>query len=193
MYVDVRLDPGGRVFPLAGLGVGEARRPERGDEYGRRGDFPGRRIGDVDPDAGVVDEELLAGPVLLAHDHIELPAPRAVEITEARAAVAALGMRFAVFLPEQLKGHPPLLERRVDRLAVRLRSPARLLGRRIQPRLEGGVVKRLGQRPAEPGRLCPRHDVVHGGGAHPAAGRRRSQRAPHAQAQSQNLPCVAHR
>src|SRR5207247_5974310 len=53
---------------------------------------PARRgVDDVDAAARVVDEELLAGAVFLAHDEIELAAPPPVEITEARVAVAELG------------------------------------------------------------------------------------------------------
>ena len=61
---------------------------------------PARRgVDDVDAAARVVDEELLAGAVFLAHDEIELAAPPPVEITEARVAVAELGDALTVLLP----------------------------------------------------------------------------------------------
>src|SRR5438477_92585 len=90
-----------------------------GDEDRRLGDRARLRIDDVDAAARVVDEELLAGAVLLAHDEIELTPPRAVEITEARVPVATLGMGLAVLLPEQLERDSPSLELVVERREVR--------------------------------------------------------------------------
>src|SRR2546427_2385280 len=101
--VDVRGDPRAQILSFTRLGIRKARRPERGDEDRRLGDRARLRIDDVDAAARVVDEELLAGTVLLAHDEIELTPPRAVEITEARVPVATLGMALAVLLPEQLE------------------------------------------------------------------------------------------
>ena len=49
------------------LGVGEVRGAEHADENLRLADLAGRRVDDCDPLAGIVDERLLAGDVMLAH------------------------------------------------------------------------------------------------------------------------------
>ena len=53
--------------------------------------------------AGPVDEELLAGPVGLAHDHVDPADVGAVVLAEVGVAVA-VGVIAAVLLPEELQG-----------------------------------------------------------------------------------------
>ena len=53
---------------------------------------------------GVVDEQLLADAVLLAHHHIQLALPGPVVVTEP-AVLIALRVHQPVFLPEQCQGH----------------------------------------------------------------------------------------
>lgn len=92
--------------------------------------------------SGVVDEQRLAGAVVLPHDHIDLARPRAVVLTEP-AVVKALRMRGLVLLPEQEERHALALElamhvRPVGQ-ATALRRQCRL--RRIQRTFQRGVVK----------------------------------------------------
>src|SRR5439155_1227341 len=175
--VDVRGEPRAQILSFTRLGIRKARRPERGDEDRRLGDRARLRIDDVDAAARVVDEELLAGTVLLAHDEIELTPPRAVEITEARVPVATLGMALAVLLPEQLERDPTSLELAVERREVREWSAVAPLRRRVEPRLQGRVVQLRGQGPAEAGCAGARDNVVYRRRADPAARRRIPERS----------------
>src|SRR5213078_4157678 len=137
-------------------------------------------------------EELLAGTVLLAHDQVELTAPGPVEIAEARVAVAEIGMRLAVFLPEELEGDATPLELPVDSDEVWERPAVTALRRWIEAGLQGGVVEVVGQGPAQTRRPGPSHDVVHGRAAERAARRRVPQRLLQAPPKPQNLSRLAH-
>jgi hypothetical protein len=57
------------------LGKGIARGAEDGDEDLRLTDFASSTANDYHGLAGVIDEELFAGTVLLAHDHVDLGDP----------------------------------------------------------------------------------------------------------------------
>ena len=71
--------------------------------------------------AGVVDEELLAGAVLLAHDQILPAPPLAVQIAES-AVLVPLGGNCLVLLPQEEQGDALLLQLQVQHRPVRLRS-----------------------------------------------------------------------
>jgi hypothetical protein len=63
-------------------------------------DFTGSAVNDWGGLAGVIDEELFASPMFLAHDHIDLCGPEAVVLAEP-AVLKALWMGESIFLPEQ--------------------------------------------------------------------------------------------
>ena len=68
---DVAPDPGWEIGGPGGLGIGVVARAEHGDEQGHRRAGAGLRIGEPERLAGVVEEQLLAGPVLLAEADVE--------------------------------------------------------------------------------------------------------------------------
>ena len=153
------MDVGGHpVQQLLGahrLGVEKARGAERGDEQlGIEELLAAPLVVDRDPASGEVDEELLAGLVLLAHDAVDVAAPAPVVLAELAVGVR-IGKGLLVLEPEQHQRdvRPPELE--VDLLPVRRRAHRRRCRScREQQRLEAVVVEVLGQRPAKPGRLC---------------------------------------
>ena len=53
---------------------------------------------------GVIDEQLLTGAVILAHDHVQLALPGPVVLTEP-AVLVTLRVLYPVLLPEQKQGH----------------------------------------------------------------------------------------
>src|SRR5690606_40983599 len=86
-----------------GFSVGIVRSAQHGDKDLCLPDLTRLRIGYRHCDAGVIDEELLAGEVVLPHRHVDLLAPCAVELAVVAAAVASFGMPLSVLLPEQFK------------------------------------------------------------------------------------------
>jgi hypothetical protein len=70
-----RASPASRQFLRpGGLGEGVAGRAEDGDEDLGLADFAGLPVDDWHGLAGVIDEQLFAGTVFLAHDHVDLAA-----------------------------------------------------------------------------------------------------------------------
>ena len=65
-----------------GLGEGVVRRPEDGDEDLCFAQLPGGALDDGHALSGVVDEQLFAGAVRLAHHHVEALTPSAVALAE---------------------------------------------------------------------------------------------------------------
>ncbi len=126
--------------------------------------LPGRRIGDRDGLAGEVDEQLLAGPVLLAHDEVELTRPGPVVAAELGVLVSR-GFALLVFHVQQLEGHALSAQLAMDRRPVGQRPARRRrrLGPREQAGLELCVVHAVGQRPAETGPGGPAQVIGHGG------------------------------
>ena len=96
----VRAQPVRQLLRPGGLGKGVAGRAENGDEDLRLADLAGSPINDRYGLAGVIDEQLFAGTVLLAHDHVDLGGPEAVVLAEP-AVLEALRVGESVFLPKQ--------------------------------------------------------------------------------------------
>ena len=97
-------DPVGQVPCPGGFGVGVVAGAQHRHEDGGRPGFAGNRVDDLDGVAGVVDEHLLAGTVILPQHHIQVTRP--VPILLAKPTVTdPVGLIFLVFLPEQLQGH----------------------------------------------------------------------------------------
>src|SRR5690606_13902251 len=97
-------DPVRQRLRVGSLGVGVATGPQHGDEDLGRARFARGGVDDLDGLPGIVDEELLAGAMLLPHDEIDSAAPVAVAIAEA-AVLIAVGMYGLVFLPQQHERH----------------------------------------------------------------------------------------
>ena len=153
---DVRAQPVRQRLGARGFRVGiVARAPDRHEHRG-----VDRRliVRAVNRDLGprVVDEELLAGDVPLAHRarRVALPAP--VMGAELAVAVRRRAVLSAILLPEQLQRDMPMaLELLVDRGARRhdeLRRPTGRLA--IHTPLELGVIPDFRDRPFDPSRPC---------------------------------------
>jgi hypothetical protein len=67
----------------------------------------GPGVGDGKLLAGVVDEHLLAGAVVLAHDHVELPSPEPVALAELRVLVP-FRLPILVLQPKELESERTL-------------------------------------------------------------------------------------
>ena len=132
---DVAPDPGWEIGRAGGLGVGVVARAEHGDEQGHRRAGAGLRIGEPERLAGVVQEQLFTGPVLLAEADVQSSGPRTV-VDAVLAVLEASGVPGLVLLPEELEGHPGVLEFLVDRGPVRER-PVSGLGARPAIQLAG--------------------------------------------------------
>ncbi|OSR47369.1 hypothetical protein BV324_05638 [Pseudomonas syringae pv. actinidiae] len=100
---DVRAQPVGQFLRPGGLGKGVAGGTEDGDEDLSLTDLARAPVDDWGGLTGVIDEELFAGTVFLAHDHIDLGGPEAVVLAEP-AVLKALRVGESIFLPEQRQG-----------------------------------------------------------------------------------------
>ncbi|RML48258.1 hypothetical protein ALQ97_01818 [Pseudomonas savastanoi pv. glycinea] len=99
----MRVQPVGQFLRPGGLGKGVAGGTEDGDEDLSLTDLASAPVDDWGGLAGVIDEELFAGTVFLAHDHIDLGGPEAVVLAEP-AVLKALRVGESIFLPEQRQG-----------------------------------------------------------------------------------------
>ena len=141
-----RPQPVGLRLRGRGAGEGVVRGPEHGHEDLRPRNLAGLGVDDRHRVARVVDEELLAGAVHLAHRALEALGEVPVEVAEARILVGRPGRRLDVLLPQQCEGDVLALEPLMDageighpvahRRPARTRRPAqqraqaRLIGRR---------------------------------------------------------------
>ena len=144
------------------LGVGEVRSAEHADKNLRLTDLSRRRIGDPDPLARIVDERLLPGDVVLAHNGSQPPFEPTQQITEATVAVA-LGMDLSVFFPEDRHRHPRTLQLARQGRPVRFGPPPLALrdpGPSKQPGFQSLFGDVVGQRPCQPGRPRPLQIVL---------------------------------
>lgn len=107
-HAHVRADEVGELLRACRLRERVVARAEHPDEQLHCGDLARRRIGDVELLARVVDEDLLARAMNLAHRHREVLAPLRVERAEAAVLVRlrGRGLRSAVSVlePECLEG-----------------------------------------------------------------------------------------
>jgi hypothetical protein len=87
------------------LGIDVAARPHDGDEdLGPHGNLASLRVVNGHGIAGEVDEEALAGLVLLAHHDVEVLLPGPVAAREL-AVGEAVGVRLFVLVPQELERH----------------------------------------------------------------------------------------
>ncbi|RMW01988.1 hypothetical protein ALO99_200118 [Pseudomonas coronafaciens pv. porri] len=96
----MRAQPVGQFLRPGGLGKGVAGRAENGDEDLSLTDLAGLSVDDRRCLPGVIDEQLFASTMLLAHDHVDLGGPKAVVLAEP-AVLEALRVSESIFLPEQ--------------------------------------------------------------------------------------------
>jgi hypothetical protein len=127
----------------AGLGVGVVGGAERGDEELDLDDFARGRIDEARLLAGIVDEALVAGAMDLPHRQAAALQPAAVEVAEARVAVA-VGVPLQVFEVEQLQGDAGLAPFGVDPGAVG--GGALPLAGHLRPAVELPLEPVVGQR-----------------------------------------------
>ena len=158
----VRGAPVGQRLRPGGLGIGVARRPEHRDEHLCLAQLSALAGHDRRRVPGVVDEQLLAGAVALAHDHIDALAEGAVALAEL-AVLNPVRMLGLVLLPQQRQGDPLAPQLGVNVRPIRHRAPSRRrhTGAGEQPRFERPLVHPFGQRPAQPRHLGTADVIAH--------------------------------
>ena len=157
----LRADPVGGGLPRRGAGVGVVRCAQRGHEDLGLGDLAGGRVDDGHGVAGVVDEQLLAGDVDLAHR--ALLATGELGVLDAKARVL-VGQRVArgVLLPQQHQGDAGPLELLMHDAEVRgLLVAAAWQRRAIQPGLQFFITEGLDDLPVHAGHPGQRDVLAH--------------------------------
>jgi hypothetical protein len=99
----MRGDPVGQALGPGDLGIGVVGGTEHGKKHLGLVHLTALRVDDGQSLAGVVDKELFAGPVALAHDHIEFGGPGAIGLAKPAVLEATRGLGL-VFLPKQRQG-----------------------------------------------------------------------------------------
>ena len=159
---DVSPDPVRQRLAGQRFGIRVVARAQDGDEELGSGDHPRRSVDDRDRRPGEVEEELLAGTMLLAHDDVQAARVGPITLGEPRVA-EAIGAALTVFGPE---------EHERDALAVQLTVDARPIGFRAtkdrgrrcrafaeEPFLELAIVECVGERPRQ-ARVCGPVEIV---------------------------------
>jgi len=128
----------------------------------------------------VIDIGLVAGAVLLAHDHVELLCPFTIELAEATVLITR-GMVLFVLLPKQRQGQMPVTAQLlVDPLII---GEWGILGRRVgrgreKPGLKDCVVQVIRQGPVQTSDLRPLQVVGNATVGHRAAAGNLADRQP---------------
>lgn len=157
---DMAVDPIGEPLRPGRLRVGEARSAEHRDEDLRGAPLAGEPVDHHGHAvACIVNEQLVAGRVRLAHCHRQTAFPATVELAEARIAIPA-GLARDVLLPQDRQRHVLALELAMHRRPVRLGEaplalPAAAAGLCKKPGFQHRVGDVIGQRPAQPRCLEP--------------------------------------
>ena len=161
-------DPIGQCLRPGCLRIGEVGGSENGDEEFGFTDLASPAIDDGDLLAGIVDEDLVAGDVLLAHRRRQPLFETAEEFAEPAVAIA-VGINGAVFLPQDLEGDARLLHLNDEIGPARFRTPAHALfyaGAVEELALDRIVGHLARQRPAQPCRRCSPQIVLDGASRH---------------------------
>ena len=189
-------DPVGQTLRPGRLGIGEVRRAQHRDEDLRRPDLAGQPVDDHRHGvAGVIDEQLVAAEMGLAHRHRQLARPGPVELAEPGVAIA-VRVLLDVLVPQDRQRDVLALQLAVDARPIGLGVPAMALLRRRRsckasppgsPSVSGSGSGQLS--PAAASRSIVSRTVD---GA--SASRRAISRIGHpgAQLQTQNLAHLAH-
>jgi hypothetical protein len=152
----VGADPIAQRLRPSRLDVGEARSAHHRDEDLRLAHLAGQPVDNHRHGvAGVIDEQLVAAHVGLAHRDRELAFPDSIQLAEPRVAVAP-GIARNVLVPENRQGDVLALELAMDARPVGFDLPALALprpGLGKQPHLKRSIGHLVGQRPAQSGSL----------------------------------------
>ena len=143
--------------------------------------------------ARVVDEELLAGVVDLAHRQAPAAERATIDLAEVGVTIP-VGMLLEVLEVEQLQGDAGFAALGVQGGAVGPRPDAAPghLAAAVQPPLERVVGQGLDLGPVEPGGAGAQHRRPHGPAADPQALGDRPVAAAQGEPLTKNLPCVSH-
>src|SRR6266478_2960071 len=163
--MNVSADPGGQLLVSGGFGISVGTRAQHHYEQRRWPDFAGNRIVHRNRGTGPVHESLLARLVYLTQDHILLPTPPLVELTEATVAVP-FRMHLPVLFPSQLQRQMGMLLQ-LSVQGGKIRED--LFGESFyhlplseQGLLDALLVPAFRSRPGYPGRCCPLQVVMDG-------------------------------
>lgn len=148
------------------LRVGVAAGAKGRDEDRSLGDLAGLRVDDVRGLPSVVDEQLLAGTVVLAHYHIEGLAPLPIARAELGVLVP-VGVLRLVLLPQQHERDALALELAEHRGEVRFWAVLLPQRRWVECGFQSGVVEVVRQRPGQAGHLGAKLAVRHRRGRNP--------------------------
>jgi len=161
---DMGANPVGQALAPGGFDIGGVGGPEHRDEDLCLVYLAALAVHDGHRVPGRIDTELCAGPVPLAHDHIELARPGAIGLAKP-AVLEALGHARLVCLPKPQQGDAFAFELLVHLSPVgRQRSDGALGGwGRKEKLFEGALIERVGQGPRQGGGLSPM-DIVGDGG-----------------------------
>jgi hypothetical protein len=185
-------EPVGQLLGAGGFRVGIVRRPQDADEQFDRADLAGRGIDEVRVLPGVVDEDLLPGPMLLAQAEAMAPEPLPVQIAEAGVAVAG-GVPLEILEVEEFEGDAGLLALGVKVGAVGDGAPPRGGARQpVESGFQGIIRQHLDLGPVEAGSPGPKHGGSDGADTDPEALGRRAVRSAQGPLLSENLACVTH-
>ena len=188
----VARDPVGQLLGRGRLSVRVARGAEGRDEELHLDRRPRAGVEQARVLARVVDEELLAGVVHLAHRERPPREPAPVDVAELRVAVA-VGVPLAVLEVQEGERDAPLAPLGVEVGTVRLR-PGACAARpfAVQPGGQGLLGQRGHLRPLESGHGRPVHRGADRADAHPQAACDVAMRAPEQPLLPQNLACLSH-
>ena len=185
-------EPVGQLLGASGFRVGVVRRPQDADEQFDRADLAGRGIDQVGLLPGVVDEDLLPGPMLLAHAEAMAAEPLPVQIAEAGVAVAG-GVPLQILEVEEFEGDAGLLALGMEVRTIGDGPPPPGGARRpIEPGVQGIIRQGLDLGPVEAGGPGPEHGSPDGANTDPEALGHRAVRAAQGPLLSENLACVTH-
>src|SRR5499427_5194208 len=156
-------DPIGQSLRPRCLGVRKIRRTHYSNKYLRLSNLSGQAIDHRHAISRVVDEQLVAAGVALAHRHRQPACPIPVELTESRIPIA-LGILFDVLVPQNRQRDVLALELAMDLAKVRLSVAAVSLlaaGRAVELFLQRLVADVVAQRPTQPRRSEALHHRSH--------------------------------
>jgi hypothetical protein len=185
-------DPVGDLLRARGFGVGVVRGAQHRDQQFDVDHLAGGGLDDRGLLPGVVDEQLGAGAMDLAHRQAPAVEPATVDLAELGVAVA-VRMLLSIFEMEQLEGDAGLAPLGMQIGAVGDGTMMRGRGRgSIHSGAQHLVAEGVDLRPLEPGRPGAQHRGPDGTITDPQALRHLPVGAPEAPLLSQDLPCLAH-
>ena len=125
-HAHMRADPVRQGLAPGYLREGVARRTQHAEEDLRLADLASLAVDDRQRLAGIVDEHLVAGDMVLAHRGRKPLLETAEQLAEPAVAVA-IRMNRAIFLPKDLQGHARPLQLDRQRAPIGFHPPAQAL------------------------------------------------------------------